>query len=106
MEEEKIYKKFSLAEIIKPMDNIECDNLEHDIKIENNILLVYGKIIISNEMDIYTINYARESSDDWNIDNEACVKLSMDFSFIININENKIEDIEDFELSKENISDF
>lgn len=106
LEKEKIYKKFGdLVEIVTPTDNIECDNIEYDIKIENNILLVYGNIIIINETDIYTINYLRESSDDWYIDNEVWVKLSMDFSFNINVNEDEI-DIENFELSKENISDF
>lgn len=107
LEEEKIYEEFGdLVEIVTPTDNIECEDVEYDIKVENNILLVYGNIIISNGIDIYTINCARESSEDWYIDNEAWAKLSMDFSFIININENKIEDIEDFELLKENISDF
>lgn len=106
LEKEKIYKKFGdLVEIVTPTDNIECDNIEYDIKIENNILLVYGNIIIINETDIYTINYLRESSDDWYIDNEVWVKLSMDFSFNINVNEDEIN-IENFELSKENISDF
>lgn len=104
LEKDKIYKEFDLADYINPTDNIECDNIEYDIKIENNVLLVYGNIIIINEADIYTINYARESSEDWYVDNEVWIKLSMDFSFIISVNE--IENIEDFELSKENISCF
>lgn len=106
LENEKIYKEFGdLVEIVTPTDNIECYNIEYNIKIENNILLVYGNIIIINETDIYTINYLRESSDDFCIDNEVWIKLSTDFSFNINVNEDEIY-IENFELSKENISDF
>ena len=51
---------------------------------------------------MYSNNINRESCDDWYELNEAYAKLGMDFSFIISVNENT----EDFELSKENISNF
>lgn len=51
---------------------------------------------------MYSNNINRESCDDWYELGEAYAKLGMDFSFIISVNENT----EDFELSKENISNF
>lgn len=99
LEKEKIHEEFGdLVETVNPTDNIECDDVEYDIKIENNILLAYGNITVRNKIGVYPIN-----------SDEVLVKLSMDFSFIININNNEdeIKNMKEyFELSKENISDF
>lgn len=53
---------------------------------------------------MYSNNLNREFSDDWYELDEAWAKLNMDFSFIISVNIN--ENIENFKLSKENISCF
>lgn len=99
---EEIYRMFEYVEVVELRDYIEVNSIDYDIQIEEHTLLVYGNLIITNQIDVYSNNINRESCDDWYELDEAYAKLGMDFSFIISVNENT----EDFELSKENISNF
>ncbi|TXJ37771.1 DUF4935 domain-containing protein [Brachyspira aalborgi] len=101
-DEEEIYRMFEYVEVVELRDYIEVNSIDYDIQIEEHTLLVYGNLIITNQIDVYSNNINRESCDDWYELDEAYAKLGMDFSFIISVNENT----EDFELSKENISNF
>ena len=101
-DEEEIYRMFEYVEFVELRDYIEVNSIDYDIQIEEHTLLVYGNLIIKNKIDVYSNNINRESCDDWYELYEAYAKLGMDFSFIISVNENT----EDFELSKENISNF
>ena len=74
-DEEEIYRMFEYVEFVELRDYIEVNSIDYDIQIEEHTLLVYGNLIITNQIDVYSNNINRESCDDWYELDEAYAKL-------------------------------